>query len=704
MTPPQAPRRRSSRTVHDDPVDDDYAWMADRDDPQLLAYLAAENAYATARTRHLKPLEDQIYEEIRTRTLETDLSVPVRHGGWWYYARTITGEQYAVNGRVAISEHPDRPRLEGQAAPIGEQVVLDENAEARGHDFFALGASDVSPDGRLLAYAVDTTGDERFDLRVRDIESGAVLDDAVHGIGYGIAWSRDGSHLFYTRLDDAWRPFEVWRHEVGRPTHEDVRVLREDDERFLVGVGTSLDDRWVIFAVVSTSTSECLLLDSADPTGTPWVVEPRRAGVEYDVTPLGDELFIVHNRSRRNFEVARARVTVDGAGDWQPLGVSTEQEYVTGVEAFGDFVVVSLRSGGQTGVRILPRDRSCDTGFGPAHDIDFDEPVRSVGTGDNPQWSTGSLQVTFSSLVTPPTVLDYDVATRQLTVLKRKEVLGGYQPGDYVQSREWATAADGTLIPISLVRRASTATDGTAPGLLYGYGAYGLSMDPWFSVARLSLLDRGFVFAVAHVRGGSEMGRAWYEDGRLEHKENSFTDFVACADHLVERRLVAPDRLAAEGGSAGGLLIGAVLNRAADRFRVVHAQVPFVDILTTMLDPALPLTVGEWEEWGNPVADPTVYARLKGYSPYANLAAGEHPALLVTASINDTRVYVTEPAKWVARLRSLDQSQPSPAPILFRTELTAGHGGQSGRYDAWRQIAWEFAVLIDLTAPVAAGR
>jgi len=704
LTPPQAPRRRSVRTLHGDTVEDEFAWMADRDGPELRAYLEAENAYAAATTSHLAPLVEQIFGEIRARTKETDLTVPVRHGEWWYYSRTIEGEQYAVDARVRVAQHPSRPVLDGDTAPAGEQVLLDENAEAAGHGFFALGASDVSPDGRLLAYSVDVTGDERFHLRVRDIDSGEVIDDAVTGIGYGVAWSLHATHVFYTRLDDAWRPHEVWRHELGRPTDEDVRVLHEPDERFSVGVGTSRDDRWVIFGIGSKTTSEHLLLDAAAPTGTPWVVAPRRDGLEYELEPLGDELLVVHNGRRRNFEVARAVLSPDRAGEWLSLEVTSEDELVTGVDAFTDFVIVSLRSAGQTALRVLPRNLLSEKGFGVPHNIEFDEPLRSVSTGDNPEPAATTLQVSFSSMVTPPTVFDYDVSARKLTLVKRKEVLGGYDPADYTQRLEWAPAPDGTLVPVSVVHRASTALDGTASGLLYGYGAYGLSMDAWFSVARLSLLDRGFVFAVAHVRGGSEMGRQWYDDGKLEHKEHTFTDFIAGADHLVREGLVAPDRLAAEGGSAGGLLIGAVANLAPERFRVLHAQVPFVDALTTMLDPSLPLTVAEWDEWGNPVDDPTAYRRMKGYAPYDNVAPRDYPALLVTTSVHDTRVYVTEPAKWVARLRQRTTSDPSTAPIIFRTELTAGHGGQSGRYDAWRQIAWEWAVLIDLTGPEPSGR
>lgn len=684
--------------MHGDTRTDDYAWMADRDDPRLRAYLEAENGYAEARTAHLGPLREAIFGEIKARTQETDLSVPVRHGGWWYYSRTIEGEQYAVQGRVAVADSPSRPDLgdlPDGGAPRGEQVILDENAEAAGHKFFSLGASDVSPDGALLAYAVDVTGDERFALRVRRIATGEVIEETVREIGYGVAWSLDGRHLFYTRLDESWRPHQVWRHELGAPAESDVLVIEEADEEFSLGVGTSRDDRWVVIGIGSKTSSEYHLIDAADPLQPPVVVAPRQPDVEYDVEPLGAELIVVHNRDRVNFEVARAVVADGRVGEWEPLGLTATDELVTGVDAFTGFLVVSLRSEGQTAVRFAPRDPLSDNGFGAAWDVEVDEPVRDLGVGDNAEADTHTVQLRFTSLVTPPTVLDYDVDARALTVVKRKQV-HGYDPADYVQSREWATATDGTRVPISVVRRADTPVDGSAPGLLYGYGSYGMAMDPWFSVARLSLLDRGLVFALAHVRGGSELGRPWYDDGKLEHKTHTFTDFVACADEVVARGLVAPGRLAAEGGSAGGLLIGAVANLAPDRFAVMHAQVPFVDVLTTMLDPSLPLTTAEWQEWGDPLGDADAYRRIKGYAPYENVADQDYPALLVTTSLHDTRVLVTEPAKWVARLRAVAGHRPGQHPIVFRTQMSAGHAGQSGRYDAWREAAWEWAALLDL--------
>jgi oligopeptidase B len=699
--PPLARRDPVARVHHGDTFEDPYAWMADRDGAELRELLVAENAYATERTEHLRPLADQVFEEFRSRIEETDLSVPVRHDRWWYYSRTIEGEQYAVDARVAVADHPQRPALDHGAPPAGEQVLLDGNAEAQGHEFFGVGASEVSPAGDLLAWAVDLAGDERYDVRVRRIEDGALLDEAVRDTGGSLAWSLDGRYLFYTRVDDAWRPHQVWRHEVGTDAAGDVLVHEESDERFYIGVGASRDDRWVIIAIGSKTTSEFRLLDAASPLDTPRVVAERRQGVEYDVEPWGEQLLVVHNARRVNFELAVAPVTCASADEWVPLELTTEDEYVTGAEGFDDFLAVSLRREGGTGVRVVLRDPDAPSGLGEAHDIAVGEPIGTLVVGANPESSTPTLQVVHESLVTPRTVEDYDVRTRRFTLLKQQHVRGDVDLTRYRQRREWATAPDGTRVPISVVHRHDVAADGTAPGLLHAYGAYGIPSDPWFSVLRLSLLDRGWVFAVAHVRGGSEMGRSWYDDGKLEAKPNTFTDFVACADHLVDSGIVAADRLAAEGGSAGGLLMGAVVNQSPERFRFVHAQVPFVDALTTVLDPSLPLTVVEWEEWGNPLEDPAAYALMKGYTPYENVRPGPHPSLLVTTSLNDTRVYVTEPAKWVAAIRYADAQLPAGTPVpqvLFRTEMVAGHGGRSGRYDTWRQWAWETAVLIDQTS------
>ncbi|MEP6650022.1 MAG: prolyl oligopeptidase family serine peptidase, partial [Lapillicoccus sp.] len=455
-------------------------------------------------------------------------------------------------------------------------------------------------------------------------------------------------------------------------------------------------DRWVVIGIGSSTSTEYRLVDAARPTSEPIVVAARAPKVEYDVEALGDELFILHNRDRVNFEVSRAVVTGGTVGPWLPLHLSSEDELVRGVDAFASFLAVSLRTEGQTGIRIGPRDPLSDNGFGETWDVAFDEPIRTVGVGDNPEPDTQTLQVFYTSMVTPASVGEYDLATRKLRLLKQTEVRGGYDPADYVQALEWAVAPDGARVPVSVVRKATTPLDGSAAAVLYAYGAYGISTDPWFSVARLSWLDRGVVFAIAHVRGGDELGRLWYEDGRLTSKQHTFDDFVAAGSLLVDKGYAHPDRLAGKGGSAGGLLIGAVANQAPTLFRALHAQVPFVDTLTTMLDPSLPLTAGEWEEWGDPIRDLGAYAYIKAYAPYNNVDDHAYPAILATTNVHDVRVYITEPAKWVARLRDRATNAAERDPILLRAWMTAGHVGQSGRYDAWREAAWELAVLYDL--------
>ncbi|WP_068402723.1 S9 family peptidase [Kribbia dieselivorans] len=699
-TAPRAPQRPIARTHHGDTVIDDYAWLADPENPEVLAHLRAENDYADAVTADLADLRQAIFDEIKSRVQETDLSVPVADGPWWYYSRTIEGGQYAISCRAPLTDRATPPAVD---APVtGEQVLLDGNAAAAGHEFFAVGALTVSADHAVMAHAIDTTGDERFDVTVVDLATGAVLDTAVTNTGYGVELSRDGRYLFYVRVDEAWRPHELWRHEVGSDPAHDVLILAEPDERFWMGVGTSRGDTHLMVALGSRTTSEVHLLDLRDPLGPLRCVAPRREGVEYDVEPAGDHLLITHNTDHKDFDVAWAPLTATSADQWRPLLSSGAGERFLGMDAFADFAVLTLRSDGLPGLRLLPRATSVEPvdGVSPwdtarIESVTYGAPGGAISAADTPEFHTDRVRITHESWTRPRSVVDHVVATGEQVLLKQQPVLGGYDPAAYAESREWATAADGVRVPVSVVRRADVAPDGTHPALLTGYGSYEISSDPYFSVARLSLLDRGVVYAVAHVRGGGELGRDWYEQGRLAHKTNTFTDFLACADHLVETGWAAPDRLAAEGGSAGGLLMGAVVNLAPQRFSVVHAQVPFVDALTTILDPSQPLTVGEWEEWGNPLADPEVYAYMKSYSPYENVAAVAHPAILATTSLNDTRVSYAEPAKWVAKLREVSTSDPAEAPVLLRTEMVAGHGGRSGRYDAWHETAWEWAFILN---------
>ncbi|WP_446212253.1 S9 family peptidase [Micromonospora sp. IBSANI012] len=686
---PVANRVPAERTHHGDIVIDEYAWLAAKDDPATIAHLTAENAYTEARTAHLEGLRAELFEETRRRTQETDLSVPSRKDGYWYYTRTVEGQQYGVHCRRAVRDGETVPPVSADGAPLdGEEVLLDGNLLAEGHDFFALGAFDVSPDGRWLAYSTDFAGDERFTLRIKDLTTGELLADEVPGTFYGSAWSADASVLFYVTVDEAWRPNRVWRHAVGTPSAEDVVVHQEDDERFWVGVDLTRSERFVLIDIHSKVTSEVRVVPAANPTGEPAVIAPRRQGIEYTVEHHGHRFLILHNDGAEDF--ALAYTSADTPGDWVPLIEHSPGTRLESVDAFSDHLVVSLRSNGLTGLRVIP------VGDGDAHDIDFPEPIYSVGLDANPEYRTREIRLRYTSLVTPDSVYDYDLVTRQMVLRRRKPVRPGpdgraYDPADYEQHRDWALADDGTRVPISLVCRAGTPKDGSAPCVIYGYGSYEASMDPWFSIARLSLLDRGVVFAVAHIRGGGELGRRWYDEGKLLAKKNTFTDFVACARHLVKAGWTAGDRLVARGASAGGLLMGAVANLAPDAFAGIVAQVPFVDALTSILDPSLPLTVTEWEEWGNPLADPEVYAYMKSYTPYENVAAVDYPAILAVTSLNDTRVLYHEPAKWIARLRAIAPQ----GDYLLKTEMGAGHGGPSGRYDSWREEAFINAWILD---------
>ena len=691
---PVAKRVPVTRTHHGDTVTDEYAWLADKDDPDTLAYLKAENEYTEADTAHLGALREQIFDEIKLRTQETDLSVPVRKGDWWYYSRTEEGKQYAIHCRLpATSEVP--PSIEGAGAPDGERVMLDGNLEAGESAFFALGTSEVSHDGRLLAYSTDFEGNERFTLRVRDLSTGENLPDEVPNTFYGGAWSADGRSLFYTTVDEQWRPYRVWRHRIGTPASDDVIVYEEPDERFWVGVETTRSQAYLLVDIGSKITSEVRYLPADDPDAEPQVIWPRVEGVEYSVEHSasqehgGDQFLILHNADAPNFQLVSAPVSDPTATT--PVIEHRDDTRLLDVDAFAGHVVVHFRRDGLTGLRVLS---SAAASGADAHEIEFPEPLYSVSPAANPEYDSRLFRLSYQSLVTPRSVYDYDPVTRDLVLRKREPVLGGYDPAQYEQHREWAVAPDGTRVPISLVCRAGTPRDGSAPCLLYGYGSYEHSMDPWFAITRLSLLDRGFVFAVAHVRGGGELGRHWYEDGKFGHKKNTFTDFVACARHVVASGWTSVPKLVARGGSAGGLLIGAVANLAPDAFGALVAEVPFVDPLNSILDPSLPLTVIEWEEWGNPLADPDVYAYMKSYSPYENVEAKPYPPILVATSLNDTRVLYHEPAKWVAKLRAVGKG----GPFLLKTEMGAGHAGPSGRYDAWREQAFILAWIADTAA------
>ena len=693
---PVAKKVPHERTHHGDTFVDDYEWLREKDDPEVIAHLEAENAHTDTRTEHLGPLRETIFGEIKSRTQETDLSVPSRMGQWWYYSRSFEGKQYTVQCRCPIGGADDwtPPVLAADTDIPGEQVLLDGNELAAGHDFFALGTMSVTLDGTMLAYAVDTEGDERYTLRFKNLDTGAVLADEIPGTAPGSTWSVDNRHVFYLTVDDAWRPDTVWRHELGTAQSADVAVFHEPDERYWVGFGSTRSEKYLTIWIGSKVTSEIRYLESSDPQGEFTVVWPREEGVEYGVehAVIGgeDRFLIMHNGvvdgvKAENFTLVETPVT--DPTEQRTLIAHRADVRLEDVDAFAGHLVVGYRRDALTRLAVWPLTES---GYGELHELEFDEELYSVGAGSNPEWGSPLLRLGYTSFITPSRVYDYEIAGGALLLRKEQSVLGGYDPADYEQHRDWALAEDGTRIPISIVQRRDV--DGPAPLLLYGYGSYEASIDPGFSVARLSLLDRGMVFAVAHARGGGEMGRHWYDTGKMLAKKNTFTDFVCCAHRLVDTGRTTAARMIADGGSAGGLLVGAVANLAPASFAGILANVPFVDPLTSMLDPALPLTVIEWDEWGNPLADKDVYEYMRSYSPYENVGAHDYPAILAITSINDTRVLYVEPAKWVAKLRA---TKTGDAPLLLKTEMSAGHGGVSGRYEKWKEVAFEYAWVLD---------
>jgi oligopeptidase B len=674
-TPPIAKRVPVERRLHGETVVDEYAWLRDRDDPEVIAHLERENAYVRELLAPTGGLRRAVFDEIRARTQETDLTVPVRKGPWWYYGRTVEGQQYAIRCRRA-----------GEEDAATEQVLVDFNEVAGDSPYLGVGTFDVSPDHRIVAYSVDFDGAELFTMRFKDLESGEHLPDEIPGTYYGAAWSADSATFFYVTPDEARRPYRLWRHRPGTDVSTDELVYEEEDRRFFLGVHLSRSERFIVLGLSSMVTSEVQVLPADDPAGEFRLIEPRRDGVEYDVDHQGDRFLIVTNDQAQDFRLVEAPIADPGREHWRDVIPHVPGTRILAAEAFAGHVVVHLRRDGLRGLRVI---RTAD---GATHDVEFDEPVYTVmASGDNPEYDSTLYRFHYTSLVTPASVYDYDLDARTRTLRKRQPVLGDFDRDRYESIREWATAPDGTAVPISLVRRRDH-PDGPAPTLVYGYGAYEASMDPGFSIARLSLLDRGVTFAIAHVRGGGEMGRSWYEDGKLLRKRNSFTDFIAAADHLIARGYTSPDLLAARGGSAGGLLVGGVANLAPERFRAIVAEVPFVDNVNTILDPSLPLTVTEWEEWGNPAADPEAYRYMRAYSPYENVDRQPYPAILATGGLNDPRVSYHEPAKWVARLRA---TSTGGAPVLLKVEMGAGHSGPSGRYDAWRDEALVLAFVLD---------
>ncbi|MFJ3958395.1 S9 family peptidase [Arthrobacter sp. NPDC090010] len=716
---PQPPRARkvpASRTHHGDTFVDDYEWLREKENSEVVDHLKAENAYQEAVTAGQEPLREAIFQEIKGRTQETDLSVPQRKDEWWYFARTIEGQNYPVYCRVAATDSSDPladwtpPVVEAGVGLPGEQLLLDGNAEAEGQPFFSVGGTAVTQDGNLYAYAVDNSGDERFTVRFKDLRDGGLLPDVIEGAFYGLAFSPDGSRLFYTVVDDSWRPYQIRVHTLGTPVDQDELLYQEDDAGLWLGFELSSQRTHLVVGISCSEYSEVRLLDFADPGAGLRTVISRDARVLYEAEPFQltpsaaagpvDGVLLTHNLAAPNSMlsfVAWAELAKPlDTQDWLTLVPHSDEVRVNGVAVLRDFLVLSVRKDTLERVQFLPR-----RGLGTPDQEAVLEPAfqEELFTSylSAADYRAPSVRLEYTSFFTPTRLYDFVLPAPErpigeLLLRREQPVLGGYDPGDYVATREWATASDGARIPLSVLRHRSVQAGGGNPGLVYGYGSYEVSMDPGFGVARLSLLDRGVVFVIAHIRGGGELGRQWYEDGKKLAKKNTFTDFVAATDHLVKSGWVDPTRVAALGGSAGGLLMGAVANLAPEKYAAIIAQVPFVDALTTILDPELPLSALEWEEWGNPITDPQVYACMKSYTPYENIRPVPYPKIAAVTSFNDTRVLYVEPAKWVQALR---ETTTSTEPVVLKIEMDGGHGGASGRYVQWRERAWDYAFVAD---------
>jgi oligopeptidase B len=668
--PPVAAIHPHSVTLHGDTRVDDYFWLREKGSAEVTAYLEAENAYAEELMAPTAELQKALYDEIIGRIQETDQSAPYRKGDFEYYHRTEEGKQYRTHCRRAPGKSDT------------EQVLLDMNALAEGRPFLSLGVYEVSPDGRYLAFSLDETGFRDYALQIKDLQSGEVLAERIEKVK-SVAWASDSQTFFYTVDDDTKRSHRLLRHRLGA-TGEDALVYQEDDERFRVAVWRSRSGQFLFRGVFSHTTSEIGFLPASAPAGKWRLVAERKQDHEYDVAHRGGDFLIRTNDGGRNFRVVRAPVDNPGPGSWEELVPHRDGVMLEGLDVFEDFYALHERETGLPYIRIA---RFAD---GDWHRVAMDEPVYALYPGDNEEFATDAYRFRYESLTTPDSVFDYDVRSKARSIVKQIEVLGGYDPSEYLSERLWATAQDGTKVPLSVVYKKGLRRDGSAPMFLVGYGSYGYPYPTGFSHARVSLLDRGVTYAIAHVRGGGELGKPWHDQGRTAHKMNTFTDFIAVAEHLVKNGYTSSQRLAIQGGSAGGLLMGAVSNLRPDLFSAVLSVVPFVDVLNTMLDDTLPLTVGEYEEWGNP-NEGEAYFRIKSYCPYTNVQAQPYPTMLVRTSLNDSQVMYWEPAKYVARLRALKTDDND---LLFKINMAAGHGGASGRYDYLRETAFDYAFLL----------
>lgn len=671
ITPPKAKKIERLDTVNGVVLKDDYYWLRDRESEEMLDYLKAENKYTDAMTEHLKPLQDELYKEMIARINEDDASVPVKDGDYFYYSRMEKGKNYSINCRK-----------KGSLA-AKEEIILDENILAESKEYFSVGALEMSPDHKLMAYAIDVNGSEEYDIYIKNLETGELFSDKIEKTAGSIVWANNNTTFYYTMLDETHRPYQLYRHDLGKK--ENKLVFEELDGSYFLYPFKEKNGKYIYAYLGSKVTTEMHFMAADNPDDKFKVIQPRKQGMEYSVANHGDDFYVLTNDNALNFKLMKTSVNTPGMANWQEVMPHDENVLLSSVETFENHLVIYGRKGGFKNIHItnLKTQKS--------HEVAFPEPVYTYWGGENPEFESNVIRFTYSSMITPRTVYDYNMDTKKLDVKKVYEVEGDYDKSDYVVERLEATAADGTKIPISVAYKKGVKRDGKNPCYLYAYGSYGSSTEPYFSTIRVSLLDRGFVFAIAHIRGGSEMGRKWYEDGKFLKKKNTFTDFINCAEHLIKEKYTNSDKLAIAGGSAGGLLMGAVVNMRPDLFNTVVAHVPFVDVINTMLDETIPLTVVEYEEWGNP-NDKTYFDYMLSYSPYDNVEAKDYPNILITAGLNDPRVQYWEPAKWTAKLRELKTDNNT---LLLKTNMGAGHGGASGRYEAMKEYAFEYAFVLD---------
>lgn len=673
ILPPVAEKQPQVLELHGDRRLDNYFWLRDIDNPKVVAYLDAENAYTAAMMQHTDSLQTQLYDEMLSRIQETDLSLPYRKDNYYYYSRTEAGKAYRIYCRKQGSL--DAP----------EEVLLDENELASGHDFFELGIFDVSPNHQILAYSFDTSGSERYTLFFLDLNTRQLYPETIADTYFSFCWANDNQTGFYTKIDTANRPYQLFRHTLGTSPESDELIYHEPDEAYALYVDNTRSQSYILMTLRSSITTEIHYLDANHPRSDFQVIYHRDPGIEYDVDHHSDYFYIVTNEAATNFKLVKTPIAAPSKDNWQTVIPHREDVLLSGISLFAHHLVIYERKDGLQTARV----RNLSTG--DESNIVFPEPTYAFSEGSNPEFNTTNLRFNYTSLITPPSVFDYDMETKERELKKQTEVLGGYDPTQYCSEWLMATAADGIQVPISIVYKQGIKKDGKNPLLLTGYGSYGASYPASFSSTRLTLLDRGVVFAIAHIRGGEEMGRKWYENGKFLHKKNTFTDFIACAEYLINEGWTASKHLAITGGSAGGLLMGAVINMRPELFQVVVADVPFVDVVTTILDTSLPLSAMEWEEWGNP-NDPIYYDYMKSYSPYDNVEAKAYPHLLITAGLNDSRVKYWEPAKWTAKLREMKTDNNI---LLLKTNMDAGHSGASGRYESLKELAFEYAFILE---------